>query len=273
MDRLIFAAEGASYRYPGTERDVLHAVDLAVHERELVALVGPNGSGKTTLLRLLLGALLPTAGTVRVLDRSAASWNRRELARLAGVVVQREELAFPLTVREAVGMGRYPHLGPLGAFRAEDHAAVDRALARCDAAELAARWVSTLSGGEWQRVRVARALAQEPRALVLDEPTANLDIRHEMEVFELVAELVRTERLAAVVVTHHVNLAARYAGRMVVLDAGEVRAAGRPAEVLTRDVLERVFAWPVEVIEWHGGPQFIPLKRSDQPSAISHHEE
>lgn len=268
MATLIFAAEGATYRYPGGARDVLRNVDLAVHEGELVALVGPNGSGKTTLLRMLLGVLSPTAGSVRVLDRLAADWSRRDLARLAGVVVQREEPAFPLTVREAVGMGRYAHLGPLGAFRAEDGQAVERALARCDAAGLADRWVSTLSGGEWQRVRVARALAQEPRALVLDEPTANLDVRHEMEVFELVAELVRTERLAAVVVTHHVNLAARYADRMVVLDAGEVRAAGRPAEVLTRDVLERVFAWPVHVIEWHGTPQFVPLTRAENEERI-----
>lgn len=265
MDQLIFAAERATYRFAGHDRDVLRAVDFTARERELVALVGPNGSGKTTLLRLLLGALRPTAGSVRILGRPAAEWNRRALARLAGVVVQREEPAFPLSVHEAVRMGRYAHLGSLGAFRAADHDAVRRALARCDVEPLANRWVGTLSGGEWQRVRVARALAQEPRALVLDEPTANLDIRHEMEVFELVAELVHSDGLAAVVVSHHVNLAARYADRIVVLEAGEVRAAGRPVDVLTKDVLEQVFDWPVDVLAWRGVPQFIPLKRSDQP--------
>lgn len=264
MDQLIFAADGVTYRYAGGARDVVHAVDLEVSPRELVALVGPNGSGKTTVLRLLLGALTPAAGEVRILDRPAGQWTRRELARIAGVVVQREEPAFPLTVDEAVSMGRYAHLGPVGALRAVDRQAVERALVRCDVETLRDRAVSTLSGGEWQRVRIARALAQEPRALVLDEPTANLDLRHEMDVFELVAELTRAEGLGAIVVTHHVNLAARYADRMVILDAGEVHAAGRPRDALTKDVLERVFAWPVEVIEWKGGPQFIPLKRRER---------
>jgi iron complex transport system ATP-binding protein len=124
--------------------------------------------------------------------------------------------------------------------------------------------VSTLSGGEWQRVRVARALAQAPRALVLDEPTASLDIRHEMEVLELTAELVRQDGLAGILVTHHVNLAARYVDRVVVLDRGTARAIGKPADVLTRAVLEEVFEWPVAMREWEGVPQFVPLKRTDE---------
>jgi iron complex transport system ATP-binding protein len=266
MDQLIFEADRASYRYPGAARDALDTVSLAVREGELVALVGPNGSGKTTLARMLLGVLQPTGGSVRVLGRPAAAWSRRVLARVAGVVVQREEPAFPLSVWEAVSMGRYAHLGALGALRPEDHEAVRRALSRCDVEQLAGRWVGTLSGGEWQRVRLARALAQEPRALVLDEPTANLDVRHEMEVLELVAELVRQDRLAALVVTHHVNLAARYADRIVVLEEGRVRAAGPPGDVLTKVVLERVFAWPVEVFSWREAPQFVPLKTSERES-------
>ncbi len=125
------------------------------------------------------------------------------------------------------------------------------------------RWVATLSGGEWQRVRIARALAQAPHGLVLDEATANLDLRHEMEVFELAAELVRREAIAAVLVTHHVNLAARFGDRIVVLDRGAVSAQGAPADVLRREVLERVFEWPVEVEQWRGTPQFVPLKREE----------
>lgn len=113
-------------------------------------------------------------------------------------------------------------------------------------------------------MRVARALAQEPRALVLDEATANLDIRHEMEVFELVAELVRQEGLGALMVTHHVNLAARFVDRVVVLDRGLVVSAGPPADALTREVLERVFQWPVAVAEWRGAPQLVPLRRTER---------
>jgi iron complex transport system ATP-binding protein len=257
MGELIFEAQGLSYRYPGASEDAVSGASLDVCAGELVGIVGPNGSGKTTLLRLLLGVLPPVAGSALVGGRRAETWGQRDLARLVGVVVQREEPAFPLRVREAVSFGRYAHMGPLGAPRSEDLSAVANAMERCDVAHLADRWVSTLSGGEWQRVRVARALAQEPRALVLDEATANLDIRHEMEVFEL----VRRDGLAGMLVTHHVNLAARYVDRIAVLDRGVPRAIGAPQEVLTGDVLEEVFQWPVAVHEWDGVPQFVALKQ------------
>ena len=266
MGELIFEARDVSYRYPATQQPALQAVALEVRTGELVAVAGPNGSGKTTLLRVLLGLLAPTGGSVIVGDRGVATWDRRALARLVGVVAQREEPAFPLRVRGAVTLGRYPHLGPLAAMRPRDRAAVDRALARCDAAHLAERWVATLSGGEWQRVRIARALAQEPRALLLDEPTANLDVRHEMDVFELVAGLVRTEQLAGLVITHHLNLAARFVDRIVLLHGGRVAASGVPAEVVRRGILEPVFGCPLAVTEWHGVPQFVPLKQDEMAS-------
>ncbi|MBI4421169.1 MAG: ABC transporter ATP-binding protein [Gemmatimonadetes bacterium] len=262
MDPVIFDARSVSYRYPGSGEPAVHQLSLTLSAGELLAIVGPNGSGKTTLLRLLLGVLRPDRGAVLLQDRPAAAWERRALARLVGVVVQREEPAFPLRVRQAVLLGRYPRLPAFGSPRAEDRRAVEYALERCDIAHLADRWIESLSGGEWQRVRVARALAQEPQALVLDEPTANLDVRHEMEVFELAAELARRERLGVILVTHHVNLAARYAGRLVVMDRGRAVAAGSPREVLTRDVLERVFAWPIETVEWEGVPQLIPLRKT-----------
>jgi iron complex transport system ATP-binding protein len=176
------------------------------------------------------------------------------------VVSQREEPAFPLRVKQAVLFGRYPHMGALGAPSSADIAAVDHALDRCDVASLSDRWVATLSGGEWQRVRIARALAQKPRALVLDEGTASLDIRHEMEVFELVSELVHEGHLAGLLVTHHVNLAARFVDRVVVMDAGAAVAVGRPTEVLTPEVFERVFGWPVAQTDWRGVPQFVALR-------------
>ncbi len=261
MDRLILEARGATYRYPGAAEPAVADAGFALGAGELVGVVGPNGSGKTTLVRMLLGVLAPDGGEVRVAGRPVADWSRRELARLIGVVVQREEPAFPLRVRQTVMLGRYPHLSALGAPRPADHEAVQSALERCDVARFADRWVATLSGGEWQRVRIARALAQEPRALVLDEATANLDLRHEMEVLELAAELRSRDRIAVLIVTHHVNLAVRFVDRLVVLDGGRIQAAGAPRDVLTRELLDRVFRWPVEIREWDGIPQIVPLRK------------
>lgn len=263
MGELIVRADAVWFRYAGADADAVRDITLSVAPGELVGIVGPNGSGKTTLLRLVLGVLRPTAGAVEVAGQPVGRWSRRGLARLVGVVAQREEPMFPLRVDQTVLFGRYPHLGPLGAPRRHDLEAVQNALDRCDVADLAERWVDTLSGGEWQRVRIARALAQEPKALVLDEATANLDIRHEMEVFELAARLVRQEGIAAIVVTHHVNLVARYADRIVVMDRGAARASGRPGDVLRKEILEEVFEWPVAVTQWGGVPQYVPLRRDE----------
>ena len=258
---LILEVRDASFRYRGAARDALAGVSLGVSGGEFVALLGPNGSGKTTLVRVALGLHAPSAGTALILGRPAGRWPRRELARVVGVVPQREDNLFPQRVRETVRLGRYPHLGPWAPERDEDRAAVERALERCDVAGLADRWLWTLSGGEYQRVRIARALAQEPRLLVLDEPTASLDLRHEMELFELVRDLVDASGLAAVLVTHDVNLAARFADRLVLLAAGRVRAVGAPADVLRRDVVEDVFAWPLAVSTFDDRPQLTPLRR------------
>ncbi len=269
MGEVILRVADARYRYPGAGVDSVAGVSLDVRSGELVGIVGPNGSGKTTVLRLLAGVLHPTAGTITLLDRPVRAWRRRDLARSIGVVAQREEPAFPLTVEQAVLLGRYPHMSPLGAPTRDDRAAVEAALERCDVSQFRERWVSTLSGGEWQRVRIARALAQTPRVLMLDEATASLDVRHEMEVFELIAQLVRRDGLAGVVVTHHVNLAARFVDRIVVMNEGLAEVSGAPADVITRDVLERVFGWPVEVESWNGAPQFVALRKSEQDDRAS----
>ena len=263
MDRgLILDVRDLSFRYPGAARDAIAGVSLAVSTGEFVALLGPNGSGKTTLVRVALGLHTPAGGSAAILGRPAGQWPRQELARVVGVVPQREDNLFPQRVRETVRLGRYPHLGPWARERAEDRAAVERALERCDVVPLAERWLWTLSGGEYQRVRIARALAQEPRLLVLDEPTASLDLRHEMELFELVRGLVDASGLAAVLVTHDVNLAARFADRLVLLAGGAVRASGTPADVLRRDVVEDVFGWPLAVSSFDDRPQLTPLRRN-----------
>ncbi|HEX6134318.1 MAG TPA: heme ABC transporter ATP-binding protein [Longimicrobiales bacterium] len=258
---LVFAAEGVTFRYAHGDRNAVDGVDLHVHESEIVALLGPNGSGKSTLLRLLVGALRPDSGAVALWSRPLREWKREAVARRVGVVAQLEELAFPLTTREMVAMGRYPHLGAWRREGAADAAAIDRAMQRCGISELARRSVLELSGGERQRVRVARALAQEPRALLLDEPTASLDIAHEMSLFELLAEL-RADGVTVVVVTHNINVAARYADRLVLLHRGRTAATGTPADVLTRATVEEVYDWPVMIRTEDGAPQIIPRRAS-----------
>ncbi|HXL06933.1 MAG TPA: ABC transporter ATP-binding protein [Gemmatimonadales bacterium] len=261
MDReLIVALRGVTCRYPDAARDSLESVSLELPAGELHAVLGPNGSGKTTLVRAALGLVPLVAGEVEILGRPAHTWSRRALARLVGVLPQREDNLFPQRVRETVLLGRYPHLSLFGGVGATDRAAVDGALAACDAADLADRWLWTLSGGEYQRVRLARALAQEPRLLVLDEPTASLDLRHEMELFELVRTLVDAQGLGVLMITHHVNLAARFADRVLLLSEGRPAGAGAPGDVLTRETVERVFAWPVAIAPFEGRPQMTPLR-------------
>jgi iron complex transport system ATP-binding protein len=244
-DRLVF-------RYPGAERDAIAGVSLTVAPGACTALLGPNGSGKSTLLRLLLGVLRPVSGQVMFGARPVSAWKRTEFAREIGVVPQGEELAFPVTVRELVAMGRYPHLGNWRREAAPDRAAVEKAMRTCDVLHLHDRLVSSLSGGEQQRARLARALAQEPGVLALDEPTAALDISHEMSIFELLRELGHTG-VTVLLATHNINLAARYASRFVLVDSGCIVAEGTPAEVMRRDLLEQVYRWPLRLTT-HPGP-------------------
>ena len=266
MDGPLFELTDATVRYAPGLAPSLDGAGFTVAPGECVALVGPNGAGKTTALRALLGLVRLERGAALVQGRPVAAWARDALAREVGVVVQREEPVFPITVEAAVAMGRYPHLGRWRSFARADRDAVDRAMAFADVAALRERWVGTLSGGEWQRVRVARALAQEPRALVLDEPTASLDLRHEMELFELVATLVRERRLSAIVISHHLNLAARFADRLVLLHQGRVVAAGAPEGVLETGRLQGVFGWPVALQRLPDGTvQLYPERRAPTP--------
>ena len=260
---MILEAREITVRYGRATSAALERVSCAVAPGRLVAVAGPNGSGKTTLVRALTGLTPVEAGEVLVEGRPLERWPRGELARVLGVVPQREEIAFPLLVEETVLLGRYARLGPLAAPSRADRLAVQAALERCDVAGLARRPVDSLSGGEWQRVRLARALAQEPRALVLDEPTASLDVRHEMELLELVRRLV-DGGMAGLIITHQLNLAARFADRMLLLDRGRMAAEGTPVEVLTRETLARVFEWPVAVTTWcDGSPQVVPLRTGE----------
>ena len=257
----------AWYRYPSADRDAVTGANLDAGPGEMVAILGPNGAGKSTLLRLLLGVVEPRRGAAEYQGVAAARWQPVERARRIGVLPQHEEPAFPMSVGELVAMGRYPHLGRWRRPGAGDRAAVRTALERCRIDELAARPFSTLSGGERQRARLARALAQEPEALALDEPTASLDVAHEMEIWEILREEASRGR-AVLLTTHHLNLAARYADRLVLLHRGRVAAMGRPAEVLVAETISAVYGWPIRVERLddagadRGAPQMMPLRPS-----------
>jgi iron complex transport system ATP-binding protein len=255
--------EDVVVRYAGATRDALAGVGFAAERGRLTAVVGPNGSGKSTLVRALLGRVPVVDGAVRVDDVRVTEQRREEVAKRIAVVAQREELAFPLTVGEYVALGRFPHLGGWRGTRAIDRDAIAHALARAgvEALATAGRRVQELSGGEWQRVRLARALAQGGEALVLDEPTTFLDVAHEMAAFELLHELT-TEGVAVMLVSHQLNLVARFADEIVLLHEGRVAAAGAPEDVMQAAILERVYEWPLVVTRDPavGAPALLPLR-------------
>lgn len=255
--------------YPRAPRPAVRGVSFDVPRGRITAVVGPNGSGKSTLVRALIGRLPVAEGRVLVEETDASGMDPRSLARRIAVVTQREEPVFPLAVRDFITLGRFPHTGPWRAGSVEDLRAVERAVERAGVADLVDRRTDQLSGGEWQRVRIARALAQEAPAIVLDEPTTFLDVAHEMAVFELLDALARAGH-AVLLVSHQLNLVARYAHALVLLHHGRVAASGDPAAVMRGPVLEPVYEWPLVVIRDAaiGAPALVPLRASARrPSA------
>ncbi|MCH0541561.1 ABC transporter ATP-binding protein [Streptomyces sp. MUM 203J] len=231
-------AEGLRFSYPG--REVLSGVDLRVGAGESVALVGLNGCGKSTLLRLCAGLLRPEAGRVLLDGEEVARLSRRAAARRVALLHQSSPPVPGMTVRQLVRQGRYAARGPLGMLREGEDGVCARALADVGVAGWADRPVDALSGGERQRVRLAMALAQDTRVLLLDEPTTYLDLRHQLEVMQTVARLREERGLTVLMVLHDLGHAARFADRIVALRDGRVAADGPPAEVVTPELLAGV---------------------------------
>ncbi|RQG89783.1 heme ABC transporter ATP-binding protein [Natrarchaeobius halalkaliphilus] len=222
------------------ELSVLEDVSLSVDPGEFVGFVGPNGAGKTSLLRAISGAIAPSSGTITIDDTDVHAVSSRTTSRLVAVVPQDTSLSFSFPVRDVVEMGRHPHRSRFSTPTADDRAAVERALERTRTAELAARSIDEVSGGQRQRVVLARAIAQETPVLLLDEPTASLDINHQVETLELVRELVEEDR-TVVAAIHDLDLAARYCDRLVLLANGSLHSTGPPSEVLTTETLAEAF--------------------------------
>ena len=227
-------------------RRVLAGVDLDVATGELIALLGPNGSGKTTMLRVIAGVLAPTAGEVELFGRPLGAWSRAELARSVAVLPQTTELPHGFRVSEAVNLGRIPHARRTFGADPRDAEAVAAALRDSDAEELADRPVQELSGGERQRVVMAMALAQEPRLLLLDEPTLHLDLGHQAALVQLLARLRATRGTTVLAVLHDLNLAAGLADKVLLLRDGHVMPAGRDGLPIDAGLVRAAFGVPVE---------------------------
>jgi iron complex transport system ATP-binding protein len=254
--------EQVTYAYAATDRSApkftLGAISFEAQQREIVAILGPNASGKSTLLRLLAGVARALSGRVEIDGTEIGELDLRTRAQRIALVQQESELLFPLRVWEFVLQGRYPHGRRLRFESQEDSLFVGNALAQVGADCLRARWMNELSGGEKQRVILARALAQQPSLLLLDEPTQHLDIGGKVELLRRLRKLADEQRYAVIVVTHELNLAAEFSNRIVLLHKGKSLRVGSPIEVYKRDLLEEVFEAPLDVeIRANGRPRVV----------------
>ncbi len=232
-------ATGICFNYGRTT--VLDDVSIDVPEGELLGVVGPNGAGKSTLLRCLHGSIRPRAGTVTLDDKPLSEYSRKEVARAIAVVPQRCEIAFPVSVRHFVGLGRFAREAWLGGPSKVDRDVVRKSLDEMRLDPLGDRPVDELSGGEFRRVLIAQALAQEPRILLFDEPVQQLDLLHQLDVMEFARAFTRRESTSAVVVLHDLALAARYCDQLVLMQKGHVVARGKPDDVITPESVQEVW--------------------------------
>ena len=252
--------EGAGVRIDG--RWLVRDVSLAIRPGQVGAIVGPNGSGKSTVLRLLAGMWKPTEGKASADGVSLQRMPRRAVARSIAFVPQDTHIGFAFTVREIVTMGRHPHVGRFGSLRAGDAEAVAAALERADVAHLADRLATELSGGERQRVLLARSLATEADALLLDEPTSNLDLDHSLDTYRLLKALA-AEGKAVALTLHDLNAVARWADSVALIHQGRLRAKGPAADVLSDNHLERVFGVRAERLRTAGGEPALVFHRGN----------
>lgn len=243
---LCLHARGVHLSYAGG-RTVVHGVDLRLVQGELLALTGPNGAGKSTLLRAMVGLRSPDQGRVALGDEDLAKMDRVKRARMIAYLPQSVHSEFAFTVREVVAMGRYPHVGPFGFLSPRDVAWVEECMAFTETDSVASRFFSELSGGERQRVLLASVLAQDPRFLLLDEPTASLDLQHQASFMELLQRFAREGR-GILMVTHDLNLAGQYCDGITLLHQGRIVEQGRAETVLTEEHLRRIYGDAVTVV-------------------------
>jgi iron complex transport system ATP-binding protein len=232
---------GKNINFSYDEKPVLNDLSFMIEEGQVVAIIGPNGSGKTTLLKLINGILFPNNGRMIVNDKDTGHWTRQELARTVAIVPQEALSIFSFYSEEIVMMGRFPHLDSYRFEDKNDYRIVREAMEKTDTLPFAARRFDKLSAGERQRVMIARALAQEPKILLLDESTVFLDLKHQVQFLSLLRQLNKEEKLTVVFVTHDINLASLNADRIILLYCGKNYAIGNPAEVITAANIKEVY--------------------------------
>ena len=260
--------ENVSFAYE--RENVLRDISLEVAENQMLGIIGPNSSGKSTLLRPMAGILRPTTGSVTVKGRDVSGISRRESARLVSFVPQETPSSFPFSVFEIVLMGRTPHLSALSFEREEDFRIGREALETTDAFELRERFLDELSGGERQLVIIARALAQASPVMLFDEPTTFLDVRHQVQILDIISRLNREQGRTVVVVSHDLNLASLYCERLVLLERGKIVCDGTPDEVLHSPVLEQTYGVEMTVREGPTGRPFvIPERKTHREGGTS----
>lgn len=238
-------ADGIEFAY-GKKR-ILKGVSFSAQGGQVLGIIGPNGSGKTTLLRCIRMAQTPQTGAVSLDGENISDWKRSSIAKYIGVVPQSAGISFPFTVLDVVLMGRIPHLGRFQKEGDEDFAIAREAMRMTSVDHLYARMISNLSGGEAQRVIIARALAQQPKILLLDEPTSSLDINHQFEIMKLIQALAKKSNMVVIIISHDLNLSLRYCDRLLLLDDGKVHASGRPEDVLTNENIKKVYGVEAEI--------------------------
>jgi iron complex transport system ATP-binding protein len=226
---------------------ILSDVSVDVNQGDIVGIIGPNGAGKTTLLRVMAGTLAPSAGSVALQSNDIARTPRADIAKVMAFMPQMLTFSPTFSVREIVSMGRFPHVGRLESPGEADVQAVERAMELAEVTRFAGRGMDELSGGEVQRVFFAQVLAQEPKLLLMDEPTTHLDITHQVRILDLVRKMNGDIGLSVVMVLHDLNLASEYCHRLVLLDGGRVRKAGTPEEVIDYRIIEEVYKTVVVV--------------------------
>ena len=268
--RSIIRVEEAAFRY--REREIFSGLNLALREGEILGLIGPNSSGKTTLLKLMDGLLRPQRGKVLLEEKDLNQIPRSQIARSIAIVPQAMEVPFSFTVGEIVLMGRAAYLGRFGWEKQKDLRVAGEAMALAGVSGLEDRPFSELSEGEKQRVLVSRALAQEPKVMLLDEPTSHLDINHQIGIHELIRNLNGEKNLTVLHISHDLNLAAEYCHRMVLLHRGSIFASGTPAEVITAENIRQVYEASVTVDKnpLSGAPRVMPIGRLRAVAPIPH---
>lgn len=244
-------------------KPVMEDVSFSVDQGQIVAVIGPNGSGKTTLLKMINGTLLPGGGQIVIDGKETGRWSREEIARKVAIVPQETSMIFPFYAEEVVLMGRFPHLGKYRFEGEKDYSIVREAMEKTDTLAFAARRFNELSTGECQRVLIARALAQEPQILLLDESTVFLDLKHQAQFLTLLHQLNTSQKLTIIFVTHDINLAAQNAGSIILLDSGKIYAIGNPADVVTAANIKEVYDVEagIDTNPYNGSPRLTLLNR------------